>query len=280
MTEDATPSRCAWDAHAGDWLEYSATASGQRRAATFWGHLTPHLDALSDGSAGVHGRRLQVLDAGCGSGELGLRLVAAGHRCSFIDLSPQLLASVRQAAARMGADALAYCTFYTADLTEIGGLFGPGSVDVIILHSVIEFVPDPPAVLQELTALLAPWGLLSVAVSNTWGQVLKAALEEGDAEKARQALLGDLPLCSRPFGIEGRSYTPAEITAVLEQAGLYCEALYGGQITADYILGRHGHSGPDQAGDWADLELALGRQAPFSHIGRMIQVIARRAPSQ
>jgi SAM-dependent methyltransferase len=98
----------------------------------------------------------RVLDCGCGAGDNARLLQARGSRVVGITISPDEQAS-----------ASAYCErAYLADLEqglpqEIGGGF-----DIILLSHVLEHLRHPERVLQDARRLLAPDGMLAVALPN------------------------------------------------------------------------------------------------------------------
>ena len=96
----------------------------------------------------------RVLDLGCSSGELAVKLRKQGHTVTGVDA--QELDGVR--------DALDH--FVLADLSTglPEGLDGP--YDVVIAADVLEHVPKPERLLAEVRDVLAPGGLVVVSVPN------------------------------------------------------------------------------------------------------------------
>ncbi len=103
------------------------------------------------------GRRLRVLDAGCGTGELAARLAARADVVA-VDLSAASLAVLRERRAPLLA--------VQGDLTRLG--VRPGSVDAVVSNIVLSHLPDDllrPA-LDEMHAALRPGGRLVFTVFN------------------------------------------------------------------------------------------------------------------
>lgn len=256
-------SRQAWDRGVPTWVKYTGGAEGQRRIEASWRYLTVHLP-------NDH-KPLRCLDAGCGTGETGLRLVAAGHHCTFLDISPAMLEQVGTSLAHSGEQVRA--SLLEGDLTTQNKELPAGQFDVVVAHSVIEFLPDPQAGLKELARLLRPGGIVSVVVANAWGQVMRVAFEDRDPMLALTGLHKPLDFCSLSFGLYGRSLTPDQWGALVVAAGLEPVANYGGRILSDFALaGRRPE--PAEMERWMELEIALGRTAPYRDMGRVTQIIA------
>jgi len=104
----------------------------------------------------------EVLDVGCGDGLLGLAAadrVGPSGRVSFIDVSAELVGQCRQLAEAAGvADR---CDFVVAALPELVGI-GDEMADVVVLRSVLIYVPDKAAALRHLHRVLRPGGRLSL----------------------------------------------------------------------------------------------------------------------
>ena len=103
----------------------------------------------------------RVLDLGSGAGTDSL--VAAqvvGHEGSVtgIDMTPEMLAKARRAAAAMGA---ANVEFVESEAERLP--FADASFDVVVSNGVIDLIPDKDAVFAELHRVLAPGGRTQIA---------------------------------------------------------------------------------------------------------------------
>jgi 2-polyprenyl-3-methyl-5-hydroxy-6-metoxy-1,4-benzoquinol methylase len=112
-------------------------------------------DVLLDYLAGHE--RLRVLNAGCGSGELSLRLAARGHTVVGIDPEP---AYIRLARAN-SAGRYPGCSFAVSSIEDYSG---PGSFDCVIATDVLEHIADDRAAFDKLVALARPGGTVLLSV--------------------------------------------------------------------------------------------------------------------
>jgi ubiquinone/menaquinone biosynthesis C-methylase UbiE len=102
----------------------------------------------------------ELLDLGCGSGELARNLAAAGFRVTGCDITPRML---RQATA---ADPERTVRWVELEPGWTALPFAAGSLDAVVAASVLEYVADPVAVLSELARVLRPGGVVLCTVPN------------------------------------------------------------------------------------------------------------------
>jgi arsenite methyltransferase len=103
----------------------------------------------------------RVLDLGSGAGTdslIAAQMVGAGGSVTGIDMTPQMLAKARAAAAEMGASNV---EFVEAEAERLP--FADASFDVVISNGVIDLIPDKDAVFAELQRVLAPGGRMQIA---------------------------------------------------------------------------------------------------------------------
>ena len=97
----------------------------------------------------------RVVDAGCGTGRVGIELARRGHRVAGVDLDPSMLAVARSTAPELtwvGADLL------DVDVDEVNG---PADCVVMAGNVMVYLTPGTePDVVGHLAGWLAPGGLL------------------------------------------------------------------------------------------------------------------------
>ena len=113
-------------------------------------------DILLEHLAGRRG--LRVLNAGCGSGELSLRLAAAGHTVVGIDPEPRYIELARRnAVAYPGAD----CSFAVSSIEDY---WGEADFDCAVATDVLEHIADDRTAFRRLVELVRPGGLVLLTV--------------------------------------------------------------------------------------------------------------------
>ncbi|WP_433395618.1 class I SAM-dependent methyltransferase [Streptomyces sp. CA-146814] len=171
------------------WAELTGGQAGERYARRFAdlaasGHDI-HGEATFCAALAEPGAR--VLDAGCGTGRIAVRLAELGYRCTGVDIDASMLAVARRDAPEQ--------EWLLGDLARTDTLgLEPGYDLVLAAGNVIPLLAagTEAAVIGQLAAVLRPGGLLVT------GMGLDAA---------------HLPLPEAPFGL-------AEFDAWCERAGL------------------------------------------------------------
>jgi SAM-dependent methyltransferase len=103
----------------------------------------------------------RVLDLGSGAGTdslIAAQMVGEQGHVTGIDMTQEMLAKARAAAAEMGATNVEFVEGEAERLP-----FPDASFDVVISNGVIDLVPDKDAVFTELFRVLAPGGRIQVA---------------------------------------------------------------------------------------------------------------------
>jgi arsenite methyltransferase len=137
-------------------LQYPAELAGVPDAAveSFAGVANPwELGRLASGE--------RVLDLGSGAGTdslIAAQMVGEQGHVTGIDMTPEMLAKARTAAAEMGA---ANVEFVESEAEQLP--FPDESFDVVISNGVIDLIPDKDAVFAELFRVLAPGGRMQIA---------------------------------------------------------------------------------------------------------------------
>src|SRR5712692_10184463 len=103
----------------------------------------------------------RVADLGCGAGTDSLvaaQMVGPAGRVTGIDMTPEMLAKARRAAAEMRA---ANVEFLEGEIERLP--LADESADVVISNGVIDLVPDKDLVFAEIYRVLRPGGRIQLA---------------------------------------------------------------------------------------------------------------------
>jgi len=137
-------------------LRYPAELAGVPEAAveSFAGVANPWvLGRLAPGE--------RVLDLGSGAGTdslIAAQMVGEHGHVTGIDMTPEMLAKARAAAAEMGASNVEFVESEAEQLP-----FPDESFDVVISNGVIDLTPDKDAVFSEIYRVLSPGGRIQIA---------------------------------------------------------------------------------------------------------------------
>ena len=231
------------------------------RTAAVWAALDPLVGA---------GTALRVLDVGGGSGMFAVPLARLGHEVTVVDPSADALATLRRRADTAGVGERVRGIQGDGDLLhEVLPTTGDG-YDLALCHFVLEVVDDPAVTLGEIARALRPGGQVSIASANRAGAVLGRAVSGHPVEAL--ALLQDrdpAPGRARPAR---RRFTPDDLLALIEGAGLQPGAWRGVSVVADLL---EATTGAESQAVHA-LELALAETSPFRDVATGLHVLAAR----
>ncbi|MHB1417229.1 MAG: methyltransferase domain-containing protein, partial [Chloroflexota bacterium] len=221
-------------------------------------------------SPGEAPESLAVLDAGAGPGRLSLRLATMGHRVCLLDPSPRMLALARAHAASLPDSICATLRYCQADLTTFAAEEPPGTYDLVLLHTVLEYLPEPDTALAAAAGLLREGGLLSVVFANRDAEPLRRAISERRSDRVREAL-ATATHAEKLFGLPRHLLAPLEMRDKMEQAGLAVVAERGIRVFADYLLADGG-----SLADLFELEVEVGKRFPYMYIARYVHTLGRK----
>jgi SAM-dependent methyltransferase len=240
-----------------------AGAGRSVRTAVIWRGLQAELDRrAADGP-------LRVLDVGGGSGGFAVPLACQGHVVSVVDPSPNALATLSRRAADAGVASRVQAV--QGDLASLVGVVGAEAADLVLCHSVLEYVDDPAAAVHAIRTVLRPAGLASVVLANRAAAVLARAIggHFGQAAAGLRDADGQFPGGDTAL----RRYDPVSAAALLTGAGLTVEQVHGVRVVADLVDGAVDIEHPTD--DLLSLELALSDQPPYRDIATQLHLLAR-----
>jgi methyltransferase family protein len=251
------------------------------------------LQAVAESLAADTGRGcLDIVDAGGGTGGFAVPLASLGHSVTVIDPSPDSLAAAQRRAAEQNVPLRAV----QGDAADLAVLAGEQSADLVLCHSVLEYVDSPPAAMAAIAAVLRPGGAVSVLTASAVAAVIHRALA-GRFDEARRLLTGIGPGADGngadpgrrgpasavtaaggpgPARCGPRRFTLAGVTSLIEQAGLRPGAALGVRVFADLVPRVVADADPGAEHALQGLELAVSAHPAFHDFAAQFHVLGYR----
>ena len=216
---------------------------------------------------------LLALDVGCGTGATAVRLAQLGIHVTLLDPSLAMLDLSERAAREAGV--AQRTALKHGDATQLASLFEGRRFDVVVCHNILEYIDDPGAMLSSAARLLRnPASVISVLVRNQAGEVLKAAIQNGDLAATNHNLTAERGNESL-YGGQVRLFTAVSLQAMLEGASLAVTSMRGVRVVSDYLPQEISRS--DEYERILGLERKLGCRPEFAAVARYTHCLAHRA---
>jgi S-adenosylmethionine-dependent methyltransferase len=244
---------------------YLETPEGRLRLDLVFANLQ---DFLPQATGSLH-----VLDLGCGTGAIAVRLARLGLHVTLLDASLPMLDFAERAAREAGVTER--IALKHGDAAQLANLFDAGSFDLILCHNILEYVDDPSAMLRSAArALRDSSSIISILVRNQAGEVLKAAIKDGDLTATEHNLAAEWGHESL-YGGGVRLFTAERLQAMLLESSLAVTAERGLRVMSDYLPPKV--SRDDEYPRILELERKLGRRPEFAAVARYTHCLANRA---
>jgi hypothetical protein len=229
--------------------------------------------------------RLDILDAGGGTGGFAVPLAGLGHNVTVIDPSPDSLAAAERRAAEMNVP----LSVVQGDVADLATVAGEASADLVLCHSVLEYVDSPPDAMASIAQVLRPAGAVSVLAASSVAAVIHRALA-GRFDDARRLLAGiggpGQPAVPAATGAPGtgpgrgtagpRRFTLAAVVGLIEGAGLRAGRAHGVRVFADLVPGMFADADPGAADALLALEQAASAHPAFHDIATQFHIVGYR----
>jgi S-adenosylmethionine-dependent methyltransferase len=216
--------------------------------------------------------QLDIVDAGGGTGGFAVPLASQGHRVTVVDPSPDSLAAAQRRAAERHVTLRAV----QGDAADLAGLVGECSADLVLCHSVLEYVDSPAAAMSAIAAVLRPGGAVSVLAASAVAAVIHRALA-GRFTEARHLLAGIGPAVGQVAGNgRVRRFTLAGVAGLIEEAGLRPGAARGVRIFTDLVPGIVATADPKAADALLALEQAASEHPAFHDFAAQFHILGYR----
>jgi S-adenosylmethionine-dependent methyltransferase len=257
-------------------------AAGQAAPVRRWKDDDPRTAVVRDVLRGVisglvaeTGRaRLDIVDAGGGTGGFAVPLAGLGHLVTVIDPSPDSLAAAQRRAAEIAVPLRAI----QGDVADLPAVIGEQGADLVLCHSVLEYVDAPEAAMAAIARVLRPGGAVSVLAASAVAAVVHRALA-GRFDEAGRLLAGIStgPGDGRPAPAAGpRRFNLAAVVGLIEAAGLRPGAAHGVRVFADLVPGVFADADPGAAEALLALERAASAHPAFHDLATQFHVLGYR----
>ncbi|MGA7221066.1 MAG: methyltransferase domain-containing protein [Candidatus Sulfotelmatobacter sp.] len=252
---------------AAQYANYLETPEGRLRLDLAFANLQEFLPQSA--------RPLRALDIGSGTGAAAVRVARLGHHVTLLDASLPMLDLAARAAREAGVTER--IASIHGDAAQIPNLFRAESFDVILCHNMLEYVDDPCSVLRSAASNLRDASsVISILVRNQAGEVLKAAIQNGDLNAAQHNLTAEWAHESL-YGGRVRLFTAKSLQSMLLESALAVSAMRGIRVVSDYLPPQLSRN--DEYQRILELERKLGRRPEFAAVARYTHCLAHCADS-
>jgi S-adenosylmethionine-dependent methyltransferase len=215
-----------------------------------------------------------VLDAGAGTGGYAIALAKQGHHVYLLDFSEDMLKIAQRSVAEADRSLLQRLDFCCFPVEQASKYFPSEHFQVILVHTLLEYLDEPWVMLRSLIGVLAPGGVLSLLVVNPRAEPFRLAWTKKDLARAREALTVSVSEADL-FGLPRRMLPPHEIRRALLEAHVDIVSEYGIRIFADHFT-------TDELADTGfyfalkELEVAASRLEPYKRVARYLHIVGVR----
>jgi SAM-dependent methyltransferase len=231
-------------------------------------------------------RRLDIVDAGGGTGGLAVPLASLGHNVIVVDPSPNSLAAAQRRAAEAGVELHAV----QGDVTDLPAITGEGATeagrarragaDLVLCHSVLEYVDDPASAVATIARVLRPGGTASVLAASAIAAAIHRALA-GNFDEARQLIEGTSGPHDGVIPDDGqasapRRFTLPALTQLIEKAGMRPGAAHGVRVFSDLVPSSLVDGDPGAEAALLALEGAAAQHPALRDIATQLHVLGHR----
>jgi SAM-dependent methyltransferase len=220
----------------------------------------------------ILGPPASIVDVGGGAGQQAIPLLRRGYEVTILDPSREMLDEARRRLAAENQNARQLSRLVEGKGERAYEVLGGETFDAVLCHGVLMYLEDSRPMVQALSKLAHPGGIVSVLTKNASALAARPALEGryGDALSMLEADRdrGRLGVMTRGDTVEG-------LSAAFAEAGLRVEQWYGVRVFTDHL----GDSTPgEDLPEILELEWEAGKRDPYRSVGRLIHVVGRKKP--
>lgn len=248
---------------------YLESPHGRLRVEIVWQQLSRFMTT----SWGPEPPALQVLDIGCGTGELAFRLAARGHAVTLLDPMKEMLDRAQEKVQTLVPPPNIPPRFIAGSVEEATRLLKGRTFDLLLCHTVVEYLQNPEGALVPFRSLLNLGGFVSLVSLNRWQEPLRLAIRDHKIDEATRALAGE-SFRDTVFELPRKAMLADELYRHLASAGINVVTYEGILVFSDYLpasmLQEQSHIEP-----LLRLELESGTRSPYRDLARYIHLWGR-----
>ena len=212
----------------------------------------------------------RIVDVGGGAGQQSIRLARKGYEVTILDPSPEMLDEARRRLVSEDDDVRRLVRLVEGAGEQGHEMLGGETFDAVLCHGVLMYLEDAWPMIQVLSKLARPGGVVSALTKNASALAARPALE-GRYRDALSALKTDRDLGR--LGVMTRGDTVEGLSEAFADAGLTVEIWYGVRVFADHL----GDSMPgEDLPEILELEWEAGKREPYRSVARLIHMVGRK----
>jgi SAM-dependent methyltransferase len=216
---------------------------------------------------------LDIVDVGGGTGGFAVPLASLGHSVTVVDPSPDSLAAAQRRAAEAGVPLRAVQGDVSDLAAAIGGATSGTGADLVLCHSVLEYVDSPKAAMAAIAGILRPGGVVSVLAASAVATVIHRVLA-GRFDEARRLIAATEPGLTEAG--PPRRFTLPAVTELVERAGLRPGPGHGVRVFTDLVPSMFMDTDPGAASALRALEEAASVHPDFRGMATQFHVLGFR----
>jgi S-adenosylmethionine-dependent methyltransferase len=211
------------------------------------------------------GRVLRVLDIGDGRCWYAIEMAKRGCFVELVYSSDKALENAHRQIVTAGLGERIRIS--KGDFVNELANYRAASFNVVFAHLLLEYLPDHAYMIEQISRLLKPDGLLSLMYENRYASIMRMALKGQDPRAALELLTRQDRIIEAPAD-EGFTLAPEQVNRIVEQKGLHIVADYGVGIFSEFASVDKFKHNPDFAATLRELERTAAPMPQYRGIAR------------